>query len=308
MKIKEVLSDGISILKQSNIEDETLKAKMLLADLLDKSKEYLMIHSDDEIDEKISEVFFKRIERLKENEPIQYITNKQEFMGFEFYVDKSVLIPQPDTENLVEEVIAISEKMRQNEKIELKILDMCTGSGAIAISLCKLIKNVLVYASDISKDALKIANENSNKNKANVLFFESDLFEKISELYKFDIIVSNPPYIESETIKTLSEEVKNEPILALDGGEDGLDFYRKITEDAKKYLDKDGYLAFEIGYNQRSAVENILKKNGFRNVYSEKCGGNVTVLCLLFVEGRIQLYQIQMGRARHGREQGTDPP
>ena len=102
MKIKEVLSDGISILKQSNIEDETLKAKMLLADLLDKSKEYLMIHSDDEIDEKISEVFFKRIERLKENEPIQYITNKQEFMGFEFYVDKSVLIPQPDTENLVE--------------------------------------------------------------------------------------------------------------------------------------------------------------------------------------------------------------
>lgn len=275
MKIKEVLSDGISILKQSNIEDETLKAKMLLADLLDKSKEYLMIHSDDEIDEKISEVFFKRIERLKENEPIQYITNKQEFMGFEFYVDKSVLIPQPDTENLVEEVIAISEKMRQNEKIELKILDMCTGSGAIAISLCKLIKNVLVYASDISKDALKIANENSNKNKANVLFFESDLFEKISELYKFDIIVSNPPYIESETIKTLSEEVKNEPILALDGGEDGLDFYRKITEDAKKYLDKDGYLAFEIGYNQRSAVENILKKNGFRNVYSRKdLGGN----------------------------------
>ncbi len=275
MKIKEVLSDGISILKQSNIEDETLKAKMLLADLLDKSKEYLMIHSDDEIDEKISEVFFKRIERLKENEPIQYITNKQEFMGFEFYVDKSVLIPQPDTENLVEEVIAISEKMRQNEKIELKILDMCTGSGAIAISLFKLIKNVLVYASDISKDALKIANENSNKNKANVLFFESDLFEKISELYKFDIIVSNPPYIESETIKTLSEEVKNEPILALDGGEDGLDFYRKITEDAKKYLDKDGYLAFEIGYNQRSAVENILKKNGFRNVYSRKdLGGN----------------------------------
>ena len=165
--------------------------------------------------------------------------------------------------------------MRQNEKIELKILDMCTGSGAIAISLCKLIKNVLVYASDISKDALKIANENSNKNKANVLFFVLDFFEKISELYKFDIIVSNPPYIESETMKTLSEEVKNEPILALDGGEDGLDFYRKITEDAKKYLDKDGYLAFEIGYNQRYAVENILKKNGFRNVYSRKdLGGN----------------------------------
>lgn len=275
MRIKEVLSNGISILKQFNIEDGTLKAKILLADLLDKSKEYLMIHSDDEIDEKINKIFIERIERLKNNEPIQYIINKQEFMGFEFFVDKNVLIPQPDTENLVEEVILISEKIKKDNKDELRILDMCTGSGAIAISLSKLIKKSLVYASDISKKALKIADENSNRNKANVLFFESDLFEKISELYKFDVIVSNPPYIETETIKTLSEEVKNEPMLALDGGEDGLDFYRKITKDAKRYLNKDGYLAFEIGYNQRMAVENILKENGYKNIYSRKdLGGN----------------------------------
>ena len=275
MRIKEVLSNGISILKQFNIEDGTLKAKILLADLLDKSKEYLMIHSDDEIDEKINKIFIERIERLKNNEPIQYIINKQEFMGFEFFVDKNVLIPQPDTENLVEEVILISEKIKKDNKDELRILDMCTGSGAIAISLSKLIKKSLVYASDISKKALKIADENSNRNKANVLFFESDLFEKISELYKFDVIVSNPPYIETETIKILSEEVKNEPMLALDGGEDGLDFYRKITKDAKRYLNKDGYLAFEIGYNQRMAVENILKENGYKNIYSRKdLGGN----------------------------------
>ena len=191
-------------------------------------------------------------------------------MGFEFYVDKNVLIPQPDTENLVEEIIYLSEKIRKSDKKELRILDMCTGSGAIAISISKLIENSLVYASDISKKALKVAEENSSKNQANVLFFESDLFKKISELYKFDIIVSNPPYIETDTIKTLSEEVKNEPMLALDGGKDGLDFYRKISEDAKKYLNKDGFLAFEIGYNQKFAVENLLKENGYKNIYSRK--------------------------------------
>lgn len=283
MKIYDVLEKGNLILKEKNDYDSNLKVKMLLAYILGVKKEYLTLNLDEEIDDEKCKKFFEKIELLKNNYPIQYIINKQSFYGLDFFVNQNVLIPQPDTEILVEEVLDYIKTLKNNENknvffdnnSSLNILDMCTGSGAIAISLCKLIKNVLVYASDISKDALKIANENSNKNKANVLFFESDLFEKISELYKFDIIVSNPPYIESETIKTLSEEVKNEPILALDGGEDGLDFYRKITEDAKKYLDKDGYLAFEIGYNQRSAVENILKKNGFRNVYSRKdLGGN----------------------------------
>lgn len=270
MKIKDMLSNGISVLKENEIEDSALKARMILSDLLGKSKEYLMIHADDEISEGINKIFLKKIERLKNNEPLQYIINKQEFMGFEFYVDSNVLIPQPDTENLVEEVIYLTEKIRKNDKNQLRILDMCTGSGAIAISISKLIKNVLVYASDISKKALKIAEENSTKNQANVLFFESDLFKKISELYKFDIIVSNPPYIETDTIKTLSEEVKKEPLLALDGGIDGLEFYRKIAEESKKYLNKDGYLAFEIGYNQRLDVEKILKENDYKNIYSRK--------------------------------------
>ncbi len=279
MKINELLLTGISILKQSNIDDGTLKSRILLADLLDKSKEYLIIHSEDEIDTKLSEMFLKRIERLKNNEPLQYIINKQEFMGFEFYVDKNVLIPQPDTENLVEEVIFLSEKLRKNDKTELRILDMCTGSGAIAISISKLIKNSLVYASDISKKALKIAEENSSRNQSNVLFFESDLFKNISELYKFDIIVSNPPYIETETIKELSEEVKQEPILALDGGKDGLEFYKKIVKEAKKYLNKDGYLAFEIGYNQKQEVEKLLRENNYKNIYSRKdLAGNYRIV------------------------------
>ena len=270
MKIKDILIKANSILKENNIDDANLKARILLSDLLGKNKEYLMIHDDDEIEDGLSNIFFEKIERLKNHEPLQYVINKQEFMGFEFYIDKNVLIPQPDTENLVEEIILLTELLRKNEKTELRILDMCTGSGAIAISISKLIRNCLVYASDISKEALKIAEENSSRNQANVLFFESDLFGKISELYKFDIIVSNPPYIESNIINTLSEEVQNEPIIALDGGEDGLDFYRKIVKESKKYLNSNGYLAFEIGYNQRAEVEKILEENGYKNIYSRK--------------------------------------
>lgn len=270
VKIKDILIKANSILKENNIEDSNMKTRILLSDLLGKNKEYLMIHDEDEIEDGLSNIFFEKIERLKNHEPLQYVINKQEFMGFEFYVDKNVLIPQPDTENLVEEIILLTELLRKNEKTELRILDMCTGSGAIAISISKLIRNCLVYASDISQDALKIAEENSSRIQANVLFFESDLFEKISELYKFDIIVSNPPYIESNTINSLSEEVKKEPILALDGGEDGLEFYRKIVKKAKKYLSKNGYVAFEIGYNQRVDIEKILEENGYKNIYSRK--------------------------------------
>ena len=238
-------------------------------------KDNNLIHDDEEINDGLSNVFFEKIDRLKKHEPLQYIINKQEFMGFDFYVDENVLIPQPDTENLVEEVILLSETLRKNYKTELRILDLCTGSGAIAISISKLIKNCLVYASDISKEALKIADENSSRNQANVLFIESNLFEKISNLYKFDIIVSNPPYIESDVIETLSEEVKKEPILALDGGDDGLDFYRKIAKEAKGYLNTNGYLAFEIGYNQKEEVEKILLEVGYKNIYSRKdLGGN----------------------------------
>lgn len=270
MKIKDILSQGISILKENGIDDSNMKARIVLADLLGKNKEYLMIHDEDEIEDGLNRIFLEKIERLKNHEPLQYVINKQDFMGFELYVDKNVLIPQPDTENLVEEVILLSDKIRKNRKVELRILDLCTGSGAIAISISKLIKKSLVYASDISKDALKIAEENSSRNAANVLFFESNLFDKISKLYKFDIIVSNPPYIEKDVIKTLSKEVQNEPILALDGGEDGLDFYRKIVEEAKEYLNTEGYLAFEIGYNQKESVESILKENGYKNIYSRK--------------------------------------
>ena len=270
MKISEVLKESIELLDRNGIEDSKLSARRLLANTLDKEKEYLIIHSDKEISNELYELYKTKIERLKNHEPIQYILNHQEFMGFDFFVDSNVLIPQPDTENLVEEVISIANKIKK-EKSEIRILDLCTGSGAIAISLAKLLgSKVLVYASDISEKALKIAEENSMKNSANILFFKSDVFKEISELYRFDVIVSNPPYIETETIKTLSEEVKREPIIALDGGKDGLDFYRQIVMEAKKYLNSKGYLAFEIGYNQKLALEEIFEQNDYKNIYSKK--------------------------------------
>lgn len=271
MKIKEILKLGVNILKEKNIEEANLKAKILLSDVLNKTKEYLIIHDEDEVNENEKKVFLEKIERLKNYEPIQYILNHQEFMGINFFVNEHVLIPQPDTENLVEEVLHIADKLDKDVNEEIRILDLCTGSGAIAISLAKLLgKKTLIYASDISDEALKIAEENSMNNMVNVYFFKSNLFRKISNLYKFDIIVSNPPYIETKELEYLPEEVKREPRLALDGGEDGLKFYKEISKEAKKYLLENGYLAFEIGYNQRESVENILIQEGYKNIYSRK--------------------------------------
>lgn len=267
MKISDVLKYSIEVLEENNVIDAKQKSRRLLAFVLNKDKEYLMIHANEEIDENLYNVYLKSLERLKNHEPIQYILENQEFMGFNFYVDKNVLIPQPDTENLVEEVINVIEK---NNLKYPKILDLCTGSGAIAISLAKLVKKSIVYGSDISCEALKIAENNSVSNQANVLFMKSDMFKNIFKEYKFNVIVSNPPYIETKVIKTLDKDVQNEPILALDGGEDGLKYYREIAENAKKYLEDDGFLALEIGYNQKEKVEKILKENDYRNIYSRK--------------------------------------
>lgn len=264
MKIKDILNEGVEILKQANIEDPILKSRILLSYILKKKKEYFITHDEDELSDEIYKSFIEKIKRLKNNEPIQYITNKQEFMGIELYVNNDVLIPQPDTEILVEEIISLTKNKTKN----LKILDLCTGSGAIVISLGKILKKCELFASDISKKALKIAQQNSIKNNTQIVFIESNLFENISE--QFDIIVSNPPYIETETINTLSKEVRYEPLIALDGGKDGLEFYRKIITNAKKYLKENGYLALEIGYNQREKVEKILINNKYKNIYSKK--------------------------------------
>ena len=281
MNIKKALEYGIEVLKENNIDEPILKLRIILANILKKDKEYLMIHETEELNEDLEKILKKDIEKLCKHIPIQYITNKQEFMGLEFYVDKRVLIPQPDTEILVEEVIDIVGK---NEKI--KILDLCTGSGAIGISIVKNIENCEISLSDISNEALKIATKNyndivgTNDCTRQDKIIQSDLFEKIQD--KFDIIVSNPPYIKSDVIKTLDKEVQNEPLLALDGGKDGLDIYRRIIEQAYKYLNKDGYLCLEIGYDQKEEVIRLIEETTkYKDIYSKKdlAGNDRIVVC-----------------------------
>lgn len=267
MKVKDVLKKEVDKLNSYNIEDSILKVQILLQHTLGVSHEYLVMHYDDEIDNRVIREFELNIVDLINGKPIQYIVNNQIFYGYDFYVDENVLIPQPDTECLVEEVIGIGKRFDK----KIKILDICTGSGAIAISLRKNL-NATIYASDISSDALDIARKNSVINNAEVSFIESDMFENVNE--KFDIIVSNPPYIETDVIKELSDEVKNEPLLALDGGKDGLRFYEILAENAKNYLVSGGILAVEIGYNQKDDVIKLLKENGWCDIYSKKDFGN----------------------------------
>lgn len=260
MNIKQALIDGSKMLKDNGVGDSNLISKVLMADILKKTKEYLIINDKEILQESATNEFFDKIQKVASGYPIQYITNKQEFMKMNFYVDENVLIPQPDTEILVEEVIK-----KFNNKSNLKILDLCTGSGAIAISLAKYIKNAEVIASDISEEALKIASKNAIKNNVKISLVKSNMFENIFQT--FDIIVSNPPYIDKKTLKMLPADVKCEPEIALDGGEDGLDFYRIIAENAHRYLQKGGYIFLEIGFNQKNDVINILEKqNKFKNI------------------------------------------
>lgn len=277
MTIKEALTEAINILKKSNIENPIQQAKIVLASLLQKSKEYILINENEILQKEVYNEFIAKIERLQKGIPLQYITNVQEFMGMDFYVDENVLIPQPDTEILVEEVLNLIEKQEK-----LSLLDMCTGSGAIAVSIAKNTNNCKVYAVDISNTALEVAKKNAIKNEVDekIEFINSNMFEKLDINKKFDIIVSNPPYIETDTIKQLEIQVQNEPKIALDGGVDGLDFYRNILANSKRYLKQNGTIAMEIGYNQRKAVTDLFETQ-YKNIYCKKdlAGNDRVIVC-----------------------------
>lgn len=264
MNIKQALEEAKNILKSNNFEDSNIIAKELLSYVLKKDKVYLTINLDSDLTDIEYVEFTKYIEQIIDGKPLQYITQKQEFMGMEFFMNENVLIPQPDTEILVETVLDICKRYGNQS---LRILDLCTGSGAIAISLSKIL-NTQVFASDVSTKALKVAEKNNVLNNSKVEFIESNLFEQING-EKFDIIVSNPPYIKNEEIKSLSKQVQNEPYIALAGGEDGLDFYRKIIDEAYKYINKNGYLCLEIGYDQKEDLIKLIKQN--ENYEYENC-------------------------------------
>ena len=272
MNIEEALKEAIDKLNMNKVNESTLKARMLLAFVLDKEKEYLVIHNKDEVEERLLSPYFKYIDEVIEGKPIQYITRHQEFMGLDFYVNENVLIPQPDTESLVEEVIKLADIVRSriNPSENVKILDMCTGSGAIAVSLAEFIRKSEITAVDISKLALKVAEYNAAVHEKKIKFIASNLFEELNKNEKYHIIVANPPYIESDVIKLLPKEVQNEPIMALDGGRDGLYFYKEIARNAKRYLEKDGFLALEIGYNQRDTVGEIIASNAYKDIAVKK--------------------------------------
>lgn len=259
MKIKEVIEEGKNVLSKNNIEDNVIITRELLAFVLGVEKQYLVIHLADELNAEDYIKFKENINKLINGKPLQYITNNQEFMGLNFFVNENVLIPQPDTEIIVEETLKKCKELLLKNG-EIRILDLCTGSGAIAVSLSNFLRDEAeVFASDISTKALEVAKNNNEKNNTNVRFIESNLFENIQE-QKFNIIVSNPPYIRSNVINNLPKQVQNEPHLALDGGEDGLKFYKKIIEQACNYIEN-GYLILEIGYDQKEDVENLLKEN-----------------------------------------------
>lgn len=257
MRICEVLKYTSEKLEKGNVENFFFEARSLVEFLTGKTKEWLMIHNDeaflDEDLDKLNELVEKRISGF----PLQYIIGMCSFMGREFFVNENVLIPRADTEVWVEKAINVA---RENNVSS--VLDMCTGSGCIAITMKQELKKVKVFASDISRKSIDVALKNAEHNLAEVEFFYSDLFNDIPKS-KFDMIVSNPPYILSGDIPTLQKEVLKEPILALDGGEDGLKFYREITENAGKYLNDNGYLIFEFGYNQVDDVLDILRSNNF---------------------------------------------
>lgn len=265
MKIEDALQNAIKELNNRHIADPIIKARILLANILNVTKEYLVINSKEEISIEIINKFNKGINKLIKGKPLQHITNHQEFMKSDFYVDENVLIPRADTEILVEEVINSCDKNK-----DYKILDLCTGSGAIGVSLAKYIQNSYVTCTDISSKALEIAKKNAKENNIeNIEFIQSDMFENINK--KFDIIVSNPPYISKDVIKTLDKEVQNEPSIALDGGIDGLDFYKIIVNNAHVYLQKDGQIFLEIGYDQKEDVTNLLKvSEKYYKIYSKK--------------------------------------
>jgi len=257
-RLKGLLADGAKMLAQAGIDEAELDARYILEYITGLNSAQYFINSEDIIEKDKAEEFFRLIERRSKRIPLSYVIGTRDFFGLTFKVNENVLIPEQETELLVEEVIKHSEGK--------SVLDMCTGSGCIAISIALFGKPSRVSASDISPKALEVARENAKSLKAGeISFIQGDMFENVTE--KFDIIVSNPPYIETKVIDELMPEVRDYiPRLALDGDIDGLKFYRIISKEAVKKLNKNGRIFYEIGYNQSRAVASILLENGFTDV------------------------------------------
>ena len=270
LTLKQLYKVGTVKLAEEGIEEFSLDAWYLLEYVTGVSKAMYFAEPERAVSEENADRYIDCIRRRAAHIPLQHITGEQEFMGYPFCVNEHVLIPRQDTEVLVEEAIQV---MRP----KMKVLDMCTGSGCIVLSILKMCRekyymtDLQGIGADVSEEALKVARENSRRLEVPVTWIQSDLFAKIPEEEKYDVIVSNPPYIETAVIDTLQEEVRlHDPYIALDGKEDGLYFYRRIISEADKYLKPQGKLMFEIGCDQAEAVEELMKNAGYEQITVKK--------------------------------------
>lgn len=270
LTLKQLYKVGTVKLAEEGIEEFSLDAWYLLEYVTGVSKAMYFAEPERAVSEENADRYIDCIRRRAAHIPLQHITGEQEFMGYPFCVNEHVLIPRQDTEVLVEEAIQV---MRP----KMKVLDMCTGSGCIVLSILKMCRekyymtDLQGIGADVSEEALKVARENGRRLGVPVTWIQSDLFAKIPEEEKYDVIVSNPPYIETAVIDTLQEEVRlHDPYIALDGKEDGLYFYRRIISEAGKYLKMQGKLMFEIGCDQAEAVEELMKNAGYEQITVKK--------------------------------------
>lgn len=258
MTLEKALANGRQILEEAGIAEAALDAWYLLEYIGKFDRSYFYLHYQDEIEEEQLQEYVTLVKKRAERVPLQYITGEQMFMGLEFKVNSSVLIPRQDTELLVETALGVLQP-------DMRVLDLCTGSGCILISLLHYAKEIVGVGSDVSKQALITAKENAKANDVEAEWVRSDLFSNLTGT--FDVIVSNPPYIPTREIETLMPEVRDfEPVEALDGKEDGLFFYEKILAECGSFLNPGGYLMFEIGHDQGEAVSVLMKQAGFDQV------------------------------------------
>lgn len=279
MKQYQLVEIGKTKLEAAGISEAGIDAELLWLFLSKQDKMNFILNRQEDVASEMADAYLDLIGKRASRMPLQYITGTQNFMGFDFLTAPGVLIPRFDTETLVEQADKRIEKMMRNaENRNIRVLDMCCGSGCIGLSIALMNPDVSVDLCDISEDALSLTKKNADALQAKCSIIKSDLFQNITGTY--DLIVSNPPYIESAVIDSLMPEVKDfEPRLALDGDTDGLKFYRKITEDAENYLNENGYLLFEIGNHQAYDVQQLLVDNGFADICTVKdlCGNDRVV-------------------------------
>ena len=259
MNIQETLNKAVKILNKSNIKNSYLDSEILLSKTINKDRKYIILNSQEQLSKKSLKNFSNLIKRRKKSEPIAYLINKKEFWNHTFYIDCNVLIPRPDTEILVEETLKLFSKSSK-----LRMLDIGTGSGCILLSILKERRNFLGIGIDISKNAIKVANFNAKLQQLSnrVKFYKSDVDKFL--IGKYDIVLSNPPYIKKKDLKYLEKDVADyEPKTALDGGRDGFSEITKVISKVSKLVKKNGKFILEIGFDQKNKTIDILKKNSF---------------------------------------------